>query len=267
MYDTILDAQSEWFEKNLTKVLASLQQKISAMFRDYETVNGILVNSDPNALLAYQSYQNLQKLLNESGYSQLVQKAQEKENDILRYMRENRPTGAIPFAFTQQTAEKLQGLSAIYATNFASVAATEMRGIQGVIVRSVMAGIDSEKAINEIRDILSTRLQRYATTYFNTSRGDFIQAVEYANAAEYDGELYWEYQGPSDDLTRPACVVGLGIEASSSYPNAPFYTDAERQAFEAETAGERLYNCRHDFIQITEEYYNENTGGNNADKK
>lgn len=260
MYDKILDEQIEWFERNLDKVLSAFQKRIEMLIGDFQTTNGILIYSDINVQQAYQSYAALQQMLQESGFNELVQAAQEKENDILKYMREHRPDGAVPLAFTMQTAEKLQGMSAIYATQFQSVAAQEMRNIQQIIVKSVIAGIDSEDAIQQIRDVLENNLKRYATTYFNTSRGDFIQAVEYATKDEYEGELFWEYQGPIDDLTRPACRIGLGVEPDSRFPNAPFFTDEERIAFEAETAGEREYNCRHDFIQIEPEYYWENVG-------
>lgn len=258
MYDKILDEQAEWFERNLEKVLDAFQKRIAVLIGDLETTNGILVYTDINVNQAFQSYIALQQMLQESGFGELIAKVQDKENDILRYMREHRPQYAVPFAFTAQTVEKLQGMSAIYATNFNGLAIQEIREIQQVITESVMAGVDAEECINRIRDILDYDFKRYAVTYFNTSRGDFIQAVEYANATEYEGELFWEYQGPLDDLTRPACKMGLGVEPSSNYPNAPFFTDEERIAFEAETAGDREYNCRHDFIQIEPEYYRDN---------
>lgn len=259
MYDTLVDEQAAWFERSMGKVLTTMQKGIASFVGDLETTNGILINSDLNLAQAYQSYTALSEQLQRSGYYQLVEAAQAKENDILKYMRANRPTGAVPFAFTAATAERLQGLSGVYANEFAAVATDQLRAIHGIISKSVMAGLESDLVIQEIWDVLDSKLKRYATTYFNTSRGDFIQAVEYANASQYDGELFWEYQGPADDLTRPVCREGLGMD-SSSYPNAPLFTDEERIAFDGESMADRQYNCRHDMIQITEEYYFENVG-------
>lgn len=252
MYDALIDDQAAWFERNMSKVLTTLQKRIEAYVNDFQSAKGILLDTDLNSQMAYQSYASLTELLRESGYFQLVEAAQAKESDIIRYMRNNRPKGAIPLAFTAATAEKLKGLSAVYAANYGSVAAQQMRGIQGIIVNSVTGGLNANDAIKQIRDVVEDKLKRYATTYFNTTRNKFIQAVEYANAAQTEGETYWEYFGPDDNVTRPACQEGLEIG---------YFTDAERIEFESQIADERAYNCRHGFVQITREYYNDHTGG------
>ena len=61
----------------------------------------------------------------------------------------------------------------------------------------------------------------------------------------------WEYYGPDDDITRPACRILLAEHGG-------YYTFDEMQAAEAQYAEERAYNCRHYFIQIPKEVYDEN---------
>ena len=143
----------------------------------------------------------------------------------------------------------MKALNSLYELQFASVAEDAMKQITGIVMDTIVRGGKVEVAIKQIAEVLDNKLVRYSVTYANTTRAKFIQAVEYASAEEYTGEKYWQYVGPTDDLNRPACIEGLDKE---------FFTDDEREEFEARTADERMYNCRHTFIQITKEYYDEN---------
>jgi len=261
MIQSLIDEQGAWFEAEMDKILRRMRNVINSQLNVFTRQGGNLLNTTDNMELTSQMYLNLTRALNEAGYTQLIANVQAKENDLLRHLRDNRPRGAVPISFTAVTKQKIAAMNNIFNNQFAGVGEQAMRQISGIILDSVSRGGAIDATLRHINDVLDTNFKRYAVTYMNTSRGNFIQDVEYAFASEYDGEPFWEYQGPDDDVTRPACQVGLGIDADASYPNAPFYTDEERIRFESETAEERMYNCRHDFILITERYYKENIGG------
>ncbi|MBT6994541.1 MAG: hypothetical protein HN952_06250 [Candidatus Cloacimonetes bacterium] len=145
----------------------------------------------------------------------------------------------------------------------------ELRGISNQVAKSVktqlqtvvMSGVAFDKAVEKVMTS-SDKLTQYASTYMNTSRSMLSQKVSDLSAENYKeegGVVYWEYFGAlPDEKTRDECLMGLGVQPSGSYPNAPFFTDDEKIGFQSEF-GIR-WNCRHEFNQITEDYYEEMTG-------
>jgi len=129
------------------------------------------------------------------------------------------------------------------------------RQIHAIIGDSIFGGTNISELVKSVKAILDKQLVRYATTYVNTSRAKFIQMMQYEAARNYDGELFWIYEGPEDDVTRPVCREGTGMDVNAMFPNAPYFTEEERIEFESYSAPERTYECRHSFMQITKEYY------------
>ena len=139
-----------------------------------------------------------------------------------------------------------------------------LQGISDVVAQQVrthlqsivISGTSIFDAISELEGT-SKKLTQHAQTYINTSRSQLSQKISDMEAENYDGAVFWEYFGAVlDDKTRIVCQEGLGA-ISSSYPNAPFFTDAEKKQFQSETMPR--WNCRHEFVEITEDYYNEMT--------
>ena len=116
--------------------------------------------------------------------------------------------------------------------------------------------------LNITKEVALQSLNGFASTYMNTSRSMLSQKVSDLSAENYKeegGVVYWEYFGAlPDEKTRDECLTGLGVQPSASYPNAPFFTDDEKMGFQSEF-GIR-WSCRHEFNQITEDYYEEMTG-------
>jgi len=252
-----VDNQAEWFATNMKKVVTKMQSDVLAMLKAFEQSGGNMLNTPANIQLASGIYTNLIKAINEAGYSDLVQQLQNQEGDLLKAIRASQPSGSIPLAFTESGKQQLIAANANYALNFDAVSTDSMKNIKTLMLDSVMRGGSQELLIENIRSILETRLMRYANTYAITSRQKFIQAVQDAAASDFGEEVFWQYVGPEDQLTRPACLEGLAIE---------YFTAEERDQFEAETASERFYNCRHYFVPITKEFYQENAG-TKEDKK
>jgi len=254
MYDAEIDAQVDWFERNMLQIGRTMRNRINSALNQFTRKGGSLEFVPQNVERANLLYQGLMQELDKAGYTQLVSQLQGKENDLLKAMRNARPTGAVPLAFTTTTAEKLKSLNVLYTQQFASVGSDAMQKIASIVMDSVVRGADVNTTIKRIAEAVDNNLIRYARTYAQTSTSNFVQAVEYANAADYEGEKLWEYQGPLDNVTRPACIELLAQAV---------FTDEERIEKEAETASEREYNCRHDFILITQDRYDKikDTGG------
>lgn len=245
-YSDEIEAQTIWFETQIVKVGRKLRNRINSMLNKLDRENGMIDYSNANLEFASQVYFSLMEELEAAGYYRAVNELQGKENDLLRMMKANRPEGSVPVAFTMATRAKIDGLNSMYLLKFNGVGEDAMRNIAGIVMDIVVRGGSLQAAIKQIEGVLEKNLVRYATTYCETSRAHFLQAVEYAHAEDYEGEKFWQYVGPFDDLNRPACIEGLNVE---------FFTDAEREQFEAETAEERMYNCRHTFLLINKEFY------------
>jgi hypothetical protein len=207
-------------------------------------------------------YTSLTDMLRSSGYYDSVRELIDGNPDLVREVKANRATRGLPKAFTKtstETAKALDRLGSDQFSMFQGMAEKSMLGIKDALVQFAYSGMSEDAFIEMISTSVESQLAKYATTYATTSRAEFIQAVEYEAAKDYDGELFWEYVGPDDDRLRPACEIGIGAAADTTYSNAPYFTDDERIRFEAEFAEERQWNCRHTFQQITQQDYEENT--------
>ena len=117
--------------------------------------------------------------------------------------------------------------------------------VREALMKSILTGQSIEQVHKQIRKELEDRLQRYSITYALTSRQEVMQMIHDTGAQSTPPqERYWVYVGPRDDKTRPACNALLDIK---------YFSNEEREYYEAMYAGERAYNCRHIFMQITKD--------------
>jgi hypothetical protein len=132
------------------------------------------------------------------------------------------------------------------------------RLVKNTLREIVVSGLPLENALSVIEKV-SDRLEQYTSTYINTSRRILSQTITdltAKNLKEDTGEVFFQYFGAKpDDKIRNECLIGLGEIKSADYPNAPYFTEEEKERFEAEF-GIR-WNCRHEFVIITEKKYRE----------
>lgn len=254
-----IDTQTAWFERNMLRITKQLRNRLNSMLNKFDRSGGKLLDTPENIQRISQIYGSITKELQAAGYAELITELNKKENDLLKLMKSSRISGAVPIAFTETSREALTAFNAMWNIEFGGIADDTARQIVGIVGDSIFGTQKIDTVIQRIADNLDNKFARYATTYANTSRARFIQAAIYANAKTYEGDPYWVYEGPEDDVTRPICRIGTGMDADASYPNAPYFTDEERIRFESESADLREYNCRHSFMQITEEYYIKHT--------
>lgn len=245
-----IDRSLNGFDRQLAEIVNRYSQQVERLMLQNLTKEGRFITfNDANRNFVVQSYESLKALLYQSGYGDLAREFIDRESNLLRDYTRLRPTGAVPIQITQRFIEQLEVLRKIEIFQFDILADDAVRAVQAAVMNGVLNGTNSMVLADQIRGSLKPPIQKYTWTYVNTARARFIQAVEKTNAKAGEGEIFWEYVGPEDDLNRPACIDGLSQR---------YFTDAEREQFEAETADERLYNCRHTFMEITKEAYEKN---------
>lgn len=253
----IIDDQVAWFERNMVRIAGRLQTRITNLMYDFDITSGVVQNSGKNLLLLRGIYTSIIDELQIAGYNNMIQALTDKENDLLRALKSSAPAGSVPLAFTETTQASINAFNSLWNARIGSLSTDVARQVHSLVGDSIFSWLSVDSVVAEVRAILEDKLVRYATTYVNTSRAKFIQLALYDSARNYEGGLFWVYEGPQDDVTRPVCREGTGMDTNGSFPNAPYFTESERIEFEAYSGAERQYNCRHSFMQITKEYYDE----------
>jgi hypothetical protein len=253
--DKFADESLAAFEARIKKAQAALLRQIRSQVLKLSNENGKLLYNPQNLQQLAGIYQEGVKALTEAGYFGAVQELQASDKEMISLITAQ---SKVPMAFTATSKDVINSLRAIQTEKFANIGMQAIEGVKDVVTRAILGGQSIESTLDLITDNLDTKLQRYAWTYANTTRKDVIQAVHWEAAKESEGETYWEYYGPDDDITRPACRILLAEHGG-------YYTFDEMQAAEAQYADERAYNCRHYFIQIPKEVYDENVGGDKID--
>jgi len=250
---TLSEQQAIQFERNLRAVINSFQAGIIATAKSGEMFSK---NAADRIKYAPQLYEGIISALNSSGYNGIVQDLIARDAELIKEIRSLRTAKGLPTAFTNTSKETLAAFQRLELSQFQSIGEGFANSLHQQLMSLAIGGIGEREFIANISAKLDSGFKRYATTYAETSRAKFIQQVEDEAAKSYDGELYWEYVGAIDDRNRDACIEGLEYNNGTG-----MFTDAERDEFEARTADERLWNCRHTFVQITKETYEDNKGG------
>jgi len=245
--DKFADESLAAFEARIKKAQAALLRQIRSQVLKLSNENGKLLYNPQNLQQLAGIYQEGVKALTDAGYFGAVTELQGSDKEMISLITAQ---SKVPMAFTATSKDVINSLRSIQTEKFANIGMQAIEGVKDVVTRAILGGQSIESTLDLITESLDTKLQRYAWTYANTSRKDVIQAVHWEAAKESEGETYWEYYGPDDDITRPACQVLLER-------NGGYYTFDEMQAAEAEFAEDRAYNCRHYFIQIPKEVYDE----------
>lgn len=239
----VADKHLSRFESALALAIASIQKRVTNLVTKLETKQGVPVRSAANIAAVSALLPELDNALRESGYLEAVGALQAGDADIIRTLRE---TSKIPLKFSKADANLIQALQNMQNTEFQGIGFRAMEAVRKTVFDTIMNGVPLEKGLPLIEQSLSTNLQRYAWTYANTTRKDVMQQVIDLGVQDYEGDVYWEYQGPLDDVTREACIELLATQ---------FFSDAERESADADTAEERMYNCRHVFAPIPKSLY------------
>ncbi len=252
--DRIANAALSKFTNSMVSVVRELEKRIAAMVAGMDTDGrNFVIMNEMNLAHSITMHGELLIALREAGYPDAVAALQASDLEIIRVIKETR---SIPVAFSKSSKDVINALRRAEAFEFQMIGEEAMEAVRRVVQQAALTGAVIEESLESIEKVLNRRLRGYAWTYANTTRKMVIQAVHWEAASDYEGEKYWHYTGPDDDLTRPACQIGVGRDYEKEFPTAPFFTNDEMLTFESVYAEERTYNCRHYFVQITEHNYN-----------
>ena len=232
------------FEKRLIKVIEQFKKRIKKALAGIPQANGKPIMSPATLKYATALMPQLLKDLDAAGFGSAVQKLMDSDAEIIKSLG---TLTNIPIEFTQTAVQTIAALQSSQIASFSALSDRAVNTIREEVMRTVLTGATIEDALDVIYDSLDKQFKRYAYTYANTALRDTMQlSIDEGVRAAGLEEIYWEYTGPDDDVTRPACQEGLLIG---------FFSTEERDIFEAETADERAYNCRHAFVPVLKEEY------------
>ena len=197
----------------------------------------------------------VQKILEQAGYDDMVAKFLDEESNIIKAEIAKYSGSKIPMRFAKadvSQVEALQTKELLDLMNLKEGIAKKVQEITAQGVMTMMSKGELAKQIGMIKDVQS----RYVTTYLETARNQYVQKLHDISADRYrsetGNEVYWEYVGaPEDDKTRPECSLALQKQ---------YFTDAEKNDFQNGAlfdAKVPRWNCRHSFVEITKETYND----------
>jgi hypothetical protein len=244
----LAETQITDFERNLRRVIDRFQAEI---IKNAKSGYLFSLNAEDRVKYAPDLYDGILKALHASGYDKAVADLINRDAELISEIKAMRSAAKLPTTFAKSSSDVINAFKNMEMAQFSQIGTGFANSLSQELMNYAITGVDESVFIEAIRDRLESGFKRYARTYAITSRAKFIQQVQDEAAKNYDGELYWEYVGPEDDRMRDACIDGMAQR---------YFTDAERAAFEAETADERAWNCRHTFQQITEEDYRDATG-------
>ena len=254
MPSNLAETQITDFERELQTVIKRLQMLI---IKNAKSGYMFSLNAEERIKFALDLYDGLISAINESGYYDVVSKLIDQDKNLIAEIRSLRTAKKLPTTFTKTSKEVLAAFRNLEMAQFEDIGKSFASSLHQELMSFALTGVDEDVFIQTIFDKLDSGFQRYARTYAITSRAKFIQQVQDEAAKNYDGDLYWEYVGPEDDRMRDACIEGMAKR---------YFTDEERSQFEAETADERAWNCRHTFEQITKQDYEENTSAEGKER-
>jgi len=256
IYD-LVDKHIADFEESLNKVVKAMISEIQSLLAGLKTQSGNLLFEDGNLQLSIEMFNDLVTALNTAGYEKAYTELLMADPELITELKKYTSSlpGAVPLTFAQSSLTALSTLQNMELTRFGKIGSEVMTVLQDQLTTAVLTGQSLRQATKDITGLLEKDLVKYAKTYANTSRQQFIQAVHNEAAKNTDGAVYWEYIGVLDNVTRDECRAALAQR---------LFTDDEKNAYENET--EPRYNCRHNFIQVTEDYYKDGINTDSAEQ-
>lgn len=256
-YDVISNYTSK-YEQALALVTKQANKRLRAMLTDFQTRQGQIMFTDENLRLAATMNDLMFQTLQEAGYNKV---AEAYRSDFVSLLEDiNRlDVTQLAFVFKPKDKELLIALRDMEYQGLFRVEREVANTIQRLSSDYVLTERPLEELAEELRTQLEDRLKQYAMTHIETATRISVQKAEditVENAGIKEEERFWQYTGPEDNKTRPECQFALGQGRGSD-----IFTNDERMEFEA-TYGIR-YNCRHRFMLVTKDKYNESKESKN----
>lgn len=260
--DSLFELNKKETQKLFSSAISKLQRVIEQKILGFPLIEGgTIPRTEANLDYLQTVYTSLLQELEKSGYNDAVQFALESESEVIKNLKQIYKNTDFPIAFnaiSQESFNLLQNQKLEYLTNLSTNA---INAVRQAVTDSVIGAVDVAYLTSQIRNELEGKLKRYANTYLETARGKLIQDAQDWSAQQFRDEgikIYWEYRGPEDNLTREECIWAL---------TKLVFTDEEKAEFLSGGLfphNEPRWNCRHNFVMITEKEYKNLLGESDA---
>ena len=243
-----LEKQVEIFEEELKRmqsgILRDLENYVNSTFK---TKNGKYI-LDEGTDLTVDMTAKLQEVLAENGYYETVN---EQLFDFNQEILANR-LGEFPRIAPDFATEQLDALLRANFETLSGVSANTGNNLKRLLINSLVQNESVSQLAQKFSDELEKNLINHSATLMRTSRRMYYQEIENVIAESIDDEIIWVYAGaPLQGNSHQECIWAL-----TAKPHTPYFTQAEKEEFEAGTLPAGLdrsavrYNCQH-YFQIT----------------
>jgi len=231
------------FESDLYDVWRLLRQRIVRLTNQLLAEGGRVVSTAVNLGVARAAARELEAVLAESGYRELVEDALTVMGDLAKYQGLGQTRVARVERAAAWSAETLDAFREMKLTALLDVPAEVIRQVEQTLLRGIVGAQDRAELLNELLGQLEVTLPQ-ARTIYDTALSEFSRiAVTSTSTGEADEAFL--YSGPIDGLTRPFCLERVG----RVYVRADIETMDNGQLDNTLITGGG-YNCRHTWIPV-----------------
>lgn len=246
-FQTEINDQMATFSGQMAAVIKSLNRRLNSSLK-FTTEAGKILPIDQNFERVAIIASELAEALEESGYYDLIKQFTENNDDftILQIKEMGKRFKDAETYYGKISGTTLSSLKTMQYNGMADLGLSRLSAIKQTVFQSVLAGTSDEILRNNLANNLD-QLGRYADTYLRTAKREYSQQMENLIATEAGlTEIIWEYIGaPLQDNSHPECIWAL-----EDKPHAPFFTQEEKDEFEAGGGynhTEPRWNCQHIF--------------------
>jgi len=203
-----VDRQLVEYEKEMEKVMKKVQTLLPKSL-PLKTKDGKIILSEDNLLLLNNYSEAFREVLIDAGYYALVEKFMNDEADLVVEIADESMESYIPIVLTAASLATLEILQQVELSGFETIVSDATNTLLIEIRSAIFANEDYVAILENGIKKLNNKLGNYTNTYMRTTRTVFEQRAIDIAADEADEDLYWQYVGPLDDITRPQCIRGL----------------------------------------------------------
>jgi len=245
--ENIVDRQLKVYEKKMEEVMRKLKTLLPKSL-PLKTKNGKIILSEDNIMLLENYKETFRDILVEAGYYSLIEDYMNDEATLVKEFADESVEDYIPVVLGVSALATLELIQQTELAGFNTIIEDATNSILIEVRSAIFANEDYVSVLESGVKKLNNKLGNYTTTYMRTTRTVFEQKAIDIAAEEVDEDLYWQYVGPDDNVTRPQCQRGLSQNV---------FTQLQKNDFQAE--GLR-WNCRHIFRPVSGRTYNKAMG-------
>jgi len=234
------------FEWELARVYVQLRERIVFLTNELIAKGGRVVSVATNLGIARAVARELEAVLVEAGYGDLVAGALDVMGDLAKYQGLGQTRVARVERAAAWSGETLDAFRQLKLNELLEVTAGTMRRVEQTLLRGIVGAQDRGELLNELVADLKVSLP-HARTIYDTALSEFSRIAVTSTATGAADEAFM-YSGPIDGLTRPFCLERVGRVFTREEIDAMDNLQLDNTLI---TGGG--YNCRHTWLPIPAE--------------